>query len=76
MSIVRPGDSTRILCVKDVVRPGCKVRGDDLGMGRRHGLNNVVVVPGFKVVCFQEDIIDMCGAGAPCILIAQEKSSF
>ena len=64
VSIARPGDSTRILCVKDVVRPGCKVRGDDLGMGRRHVLDNVVVVTCGKIVGFQEGIIDMSGPGA------------
>ncbi len=64
VSIARPGDSTRILCVKDVIQPGCKVRGDRLGEGRRHILENVCVITCGKIVGFQEGIIDMSGSGA------------
>ncbi|MBU1234772.1 MAG: glycine/sarcosine/betaine reductase component B subunit [Proteobacteria bacterium] len=64
VSITRPGDSTRILCVKDVVQPGCKVRGDRPGRGKRHVLENVTVVTCGKIVGYQEGIIDMSGAGA------------
>ncbi len=64
VSITRPGDSTRILCVKDVVQPGSKVRGDRLGEGRRHVLKNVAIVTCGKIVGYQEGIIDMSGEGA------------
>ena len=64
ISIARPGDSTRILCVKDVIQPGCKVRDSGPGLGRRHVLENVAVVTCGKIIGFQEGIIDMCGRGA------------
>jgi glycine reductase complex component B subunit alpha and beta len=64
LSIARPGDSTRIICVKDVIQPGCKVRGSDPGLGRRYVLENVAVVTCGKIVGFQEGIIDMSGRGA------------
>ena len=31
ISLTRPGDSAGIICVKDVVQPGCKVRSDRPG---------------------------------------------
>ncbi len=64
VSIARPGDSTRILCVKDVIQPGCKVRGNRPGEGRSHVLENVAVVTCGKIVGYQEGIIDMSGLGA------------
>ena len=64
VSLARPGDSTRILCVKDVVQPGCKIRGDGPGVGRRDVLENVAVVTCGKIVGYQEGIIDMSGEGA------------
>jgi glycine reductase len=65
ISIARPGDSTRILCVKDVIQPGCKVRDSGPGLGRRHVLENVAVITCGKIIGFQEGIIDMSGRGAP-----------
>jgi glycine reductase complex component B subunit alpha and beta len=64
ISLAKPGDSTRILCVKDVVQPGCKVRGKHPGKGRRHVLENVAIVTCGKIVGYQEGIIDMSGTGA------------
>ncbi|MCF8056879.1 MAG: glycine/sarcosine/betaine reductase component B subunit [Desulfocapsa sp.] len=64
VSIARPGDSIRILCVKDVLQPSCKIRDDGPGVGRRHNLDNVAVVTCGKIVGFQEGIIDMSGPGA------------
>lgn len=62
--LAKPGNSTRILCVKDVIEPRCKVNGDELGTGRNHVLKNVAVVTCGKIVGFQEGIIDMSGPGA------------
>ncbi|WP_319547809.1 glycine/sarcosine/betaine reductase component B subunit [Desulfogranum marinum] len=59
-----PGDSTRILCVKDVIEPRCKINGTELGVGNTHILKNVAVVTCGKIVGFQEGIIDMSGPGA------------
>lgn len=63
-SIARPGDSTRIFCVKDVIQPCCKVRGDRPGVGRKHVLDNVALVTCGKIIGYQEGIIDMSGSGA------------
>ena len=64
LALAKPGQSTRILCVKDVIEPRCKVHGDIAGEGRSHILRNVAVVTCGKIVGFQEGIIDMSGAGA------------
>ncbi|MEN8198629.1 MAG: glycine/sarcosine/betaine reductase component B subunit [Thermodesulfobacteriota bacterium] len=64
VSIARPGDSTRIICVKDVIQPGCKLRDKVCGSGRRHVLTNLAVVSCGRIVGFQEGIIDMSGEGA------------
>jgi len=64
LALAKPGQSTRILCVKDVIEPRCKVHGDIAGKGRNHILRNVAVVTCGKIVGFQEGIIDMNGAGA------------
>lgn len=65
VAVTRPGDSTRIFCVKDVIQPYCKVEGDSPGCGKKHVLENVAVVTCGRIVGFQEGIIDMSGAGAP-----------
>ena len=74
--IVRPGDETRIIPVKDVIEPRVKVSGnggifpgfinkvDTVGSGRTHVLKGAAVVTTGKVVGFQEGIIDMSGEGA------------
>jgi sarcosine reductase len=64
IAIAKPGQSTRILCVKDVIEPWCKVHGDHPGEGRNHVLKNVAVVTCGKIVGYQEGIIDMSGPGA------------
>ncbi len=64
ISLAKPGQSTRILCVKDVIEPRCKVAGKIAGTGRNHILKNVAVVTCGKIVGFQEGIIDMSGPGA------------
>ena len=64
LALAKPGEATRILCVKDVIEPRCKISGDSPGEGRIHILKNVAVVTCGKIVGFQEGIIDMSGPGA------------
>jgi glycine reductase len=75
--LARPGESVRILPVKDVVEPRVKVEGpggmfpgfisdvEQVGSGRTHVLKGAAVVTTGKIVGFQEGIIDMSGPGAP-----------
>ena len=74
--LARPGESVRILPVKDVVEPRTKVDGpggifpgfmtgvDQVGSGCTHVLKGAAVVTTGKIVGFQEGIIDMSGPGA------------
>lgn len=62
--IARPGEPTRIICVKDVVEPRCKISGDVPGIGRVHVLKNMTLITCGKIVGYQEGIIDMSGPGA------------
>jgi glycine reductase len=74
--LARPGESVRIIPVKDVVEPRVKVEGpggifpgfmtgvEQVGSGRTHVLKGAAVVTTGKIVGFQEGIIDMCGEGA------------
>lgn len=74
--LARPGESVRIIPVKDVVEPRVKVEGpggifpgfmtgvEQVGSGRTHVLKGAAVVTTGKIVGFQEGIIDMQGTGA------------
>ena len=74
--IAKPGDSIRIMPVKDVLEPRVKVEGkggifpgmiakvDVVGSGRTNVLRGSAVVTTGKIVGFQEGIIDMSGEGA------------
>ncbi len=74
--IAKPGESVRILPVKDVIEPRVKVQGkggifpgilskvDTVGSGRTNVLKGAAVVTTGKIVGFQEGIIDMSGPGA------------
>lgn len=74
--IARPGESVRIIPVKDVVEPRVKVEGkggifpgfiskvETVGSGRTHVLKGAAVVTTGKIVGFQEGIVDMSGEGA------------
>lgn len=74
--ITKPGDSTRITPVKDVIEPRVKVEGpggvfpgflskvDVVGSGKTHVLKGAAVVTTGRIVGFQEGIIDMTGPGA------------
>lgn len=76
VELAKPGESTRIIPVKDVVEPRVKVEGpgglfpgfvskvDMVGSGRTHVLKGANVVTTGKIVGFQEGIIDMSGPGA------------
>lgn len=74
--LAKPGDSTRITPVKDVIEPRVKVEGpggifpgmtskvDTVGSGKTNVLKGAAVVTTGKIVGFQEGIIDMTGVGA------------
>jgi glycine reductase len=74
--VAKPGESTRITPVKDVIEPRTKADGpggmfpgvvakvDTVGSGVTHVLKGAAVVTVGKIVGFQEGIIDMSGPGA------------
>ncbi len=74
--IARPGESARILPVKDVIEPRVKVKGrggvfpglisgvETVGTGRTHVLKGCSVVTAGQIVGVQEGLIDMSGPGA------------
>jgi len=73
--IVRPGESVRVMPVKDVVEPRVKVdenglfpgfigEEDQAGAGTTRVLSGMTVMTTGNVVGFQEGIIDMRGPGA------------
>ena len=76
IDIARPGESVRIIPVKDIIQPRIKVKGcgqvfpgfisdvDSVGEGVTHVLEGCAVVTCGKIVNFQEGIIDMSGPGA------------
>ncbi|HLN61354.1 MAG TPA: glycine/sarcosine/betaine reductase component B subunit [Symbiobacteriaceae bacterium] len=76
LDVARPGESVRIIPVKDVIEPRVKVEGpgalfpgliakvDTVGTGRTHVLKGCAVVTTGRIVAFQEGIIDMTGPGA------------
>jgi glycine reductase len=76
--IARPGESTRIIPIKDVIEPRVKVEGsggvfpglisgvETVGDGRTHVLGGCSVVTVGQIVGFQEGMIDMSGPGARC----------
>ncbi|HON33322.1 MAG TPA: glycine/sarcosine/betaine reductase component B subunit [Synergistales bacterium] len=76
VELALPGESTRILPVKDVVEPRCKLEGpgevfpgfigdvETVGEGTTLVLSGAAVVTCGKIVGFQEGIIDMSGPGA------------
>ena len=76
LSIVAPGDRTRVLHVVDIVEPRWKApeRGNPFpgslgplaqcGTGRTHALDGVAVVTSGSLPRSEEAIIDMCGPGS------------
>lgn len=69
--IARPGESIRIIPVKDVIEPRAKLNGkafpgivgkiEEVGEGITYALKNCAVVTTGPIVGFQEGIIDMKG---------------
>jgi len=76
VDLAKPGDSTRIMPVKDVIEPRVKVEGpggifpgmvskvETVGSGKTNVLKGAAVVTTGKIVGFQEGIIDMTGPGS------------
>lgn len=76
IDIARPGESTRILPVKDIIQPRIKVSGkggvfpgfvsdlETTGTGITNVLDNCAVVTCGPILHVQEGIIDMSGPGA------------
>lgn len=77
IEIAKPGESVRIIPVKDVIEPRVKIEGpggifpgfigpvETVGSGVTRVLKNIAVVTtGRRIVGFQEGIIDMSGPGA------------
>ena len=76
VELASPGESTRILPVKDVIEPRVKTNGcggvfpglvssvHTVGSGRTVALPGCAVVTVSKIIAFQEGIIDMSGPGA------------
>jgi glycine reductase len=76
VDLAKPGESVRIMPVKDVIEPRVKVEGpggvfpgminkvETVGSGKTHVLKGAAVVTTGKIVGFQEGIIDMTGPGA------------
>jgi glycine reductase len=62
--LVRPGDSARVVCVKDAVEPRLKLAGDRPGRGRALALRGAAVLTCGPLVGFQEGIVDASGPGA------------
>ena len=74
--LAKPGESVRIIPVKDVIEPRCKVNGpggifpgflsgvEQVGSGSTVALSGAAVVTTGRIVGFQEGIIDMSGPGA------------
>ena len=76
VDIALPGESTRIMPVKDVIEPRWKISGkgqvfpgllsdvETVGEGKTLALSGCAVLTAGKLVRFQEGIVDMSGPGA------------
>lgn len=62
LHVARPGESTRLVCVKDVVQPQHGLAGEPAA--RVLCLDGVAVATCGQIVAFQEGIVDMSGPGA------------
>lgn len=60
IELAKPGEATRLVCVKDVVEPRHEEESQ-----RMHCLRGVAVATCGQIVGFQEGIVDMSGPGAP-----------
>ncbi|MDR3037947.1 MAG: glycine/sarcosine/betaine reductase component B subunit [Candidatus Adiutrix sp.] len=76
LDLAHPGDSVRIMPVKDAIEPRCKLSGpgevfpgfigpvDTVGEGRTLVLEGLAVLTTGRLVAAQEGIVDMSGPGA------------
>ncbi len=76
LAVAHPGESVRILPVKDAIEPRCKLEGpgevfpgfigdvDTVGQGKTLVLDGAVVLTTGRLVAPQEGIVDMSGPGA------------
>lgn len=76
VELAHPGESIRIMPVKDVIEPRAKVEGPggvfpgfasgvhSVGSGRTLALSGCALVTVSRIIAFQEGIIDMDGPGA------------
>lgn len=63
VKIARPGESARVVCIKDVIPIKRKIVGK-FGEGITYFASNVVVTTLGQIVAAQEGILDMSGPGA------------
>ena len=76
LDIAHPGDSVRIMPVKDAIEPRCKLEGpgevfpgfvgpvETVGEGKTLVLEGMCVLTTGRLVAAQEGIVDMSGPGA------------
>lgn len=75
IDLARPGESVRIIPVKDAIEPRIKPGSgeffpgflggfDSVGEGTTRVLDGCCVITTGRIVCFQEGVIDMSGPGA------------
>ncbi|MSS26526.1 glycine reductase [Desulfovibrio sp. PG-178-WT-4] len=84
VSLVRPGQSARIIGIMDAMQPRCKIGGGTspypgaigemhmAGQGRTHVLDGVCVMQTGKRQGIQEGIVDMSGPGAAYSLFSRQ----
>ncbi len=86
VEIALPGEKTRIMPVKDVIEPRCKIQGtnevfpgmigdvDSVGEGSTLVLEGSAVVTTGRLVAPQEGIVDMSGPGAELTPFSQTNN--
>ena len=86
VELAHPGEKTRIMPVKDVVEPRCKIEGanevvpgmigdvDTVGEGSTLVLDGAAVVTTGRLVAPQEGIVDMSGPGAELTPFSKTKN--
>lgn len=86
LELAHPGESIRIMPVKDAIEPRCKLEGpgevfpswigpvDTVGEGKTLVLDGAVVLTTGRLVAPQEGIVDMKGPGADYTPFSQTKN--
>lgn len=86
IELAHPGESVRIMPVKDAVEPRCKISGagevfpgwigdvDTVGEGKTLVLDGAVVLTTGRLVAPQEGIVDMTGPGADYTPFSKTKN--